>query len=452
MRFLKPRLLFILLFVSIFSGLAQTGIYDPSHLFSVDQLKEDFLFYRKKLEKIHPNLYLYTPKKEMDIFFDSLYGSITIPMTEMDFYNTITLLNSKIKDGHTMQLPSDEATTYFKNNGKFFPFYIFASTDKMFVNMNCSSDTSIYDGDEILSINGIPVNEIMQKLLMRQIRDGDNQTYPLWILNTYFKSYFSFTYGHPGSFAITYKNNNRIKTGTVSALSNDSINYYRLQKYSYRFADLKDQQGITLELKKDIKAYVLTIKDFHNEVLKNVYHQDFKKTISDYFSQLAKTNIDHLVIDIRNNQGGDVENGKELLSYLIDTAFAILDKGPSSGIMQPAEEVYRGKVYVLINGGSFSNSGIVSSCLQKNKRATFIGEETGGNKTILSGNAKSFVLPNTKINCEIAATEYLIRANSENNGHGVFPDYYVPCTIEDIINNRDNVKEFTFNLIGKDEK
>jgi C-terminal processing protease CtpA/Prc len=38
---------------------------------------------------------------------------------------------------------------------------------------------------------------------------------------------------------------------------------------------------------------------------------------------------------------------------------------------------FKGKIYVMINGGSFSASSLISSNL-KLKRVTFVGEETGG--------------------------------------------------------------------------
>src|SRR5262249_34499341 len=154
---------------------------------------------------------------------DSLYGSITTPLTERQFYNSVTLLNEKIKDGHTMFLPGEDAMNYSNTHGGFFPFYVFITGEKLFINMNCSADTTISEGSEILSINDKPAKEVLDFLLARQIRDGYNTTYPLWILNTYFKSYFAFSFGQPDSFEIFYKDNGSDKTTVIRALSNDSI-------------------------------------------------------------------------------------------------------------------------------------------------------------------------------------------------------------------------------------
>jgi C-terminal processing protease CtpA/Prc len=42
------------------------------------------------------------------------------------------------------------------------------------------------------------------------------------------------------------------------------------------------------------------------------------------------------------------------------------------------KNAFKGKVYVMINRGSFSASSVISSNLKGSKRATFVGEETGG--------------------------------------------------------------------------
>ena len=61
---------------------------------------------------------------------------------------------------------------------------------------------------------------------------------------------------------------------------------------------------------------------------------------------------------------------KEGEKYLYSTRF--------SKQKPPKPNNFKGKVYVLINGGSFSASSIISSNLKSTKRAIFVGEETGG--------------------------------------------------------------------------
>ena len=105
MNIIKRLSLVLSTILFAFTSFCQSNNYEPTHLYSVNELKADFQFLRTTIEKTHPNLYLYTSKAEFKSFFDSLYNSITTSLTELEFYNLITLLNLKIRDGHTMFLP-----------------------------------------------------------------------------------------------------------------------------------------------------------------------------------------------------------------------------------------------------------------------------------------------------------------------------------------------------------
>jgi C-terminal processing protease CtpA/Prc len=265
----------------------------------------------------------------------------------MEFYNLITLLNSKIKDGHTMFLPSEGASNHFNQNGKFFPFYIVIISSKLYVNMNCSADTSIKEGSEILSINGISTKNILSQLLMRQIRDGHNQTYPIWILTNYFKEYFSFSFGHPAKFSIKYKlRNSDQQTTDISSLSKDSIRIYRQAKYSNRALLTNEKQGIVLEMNKQSGIATLRVKSFDNGILNSVYKQDFNSTVQKMFIQIYNARIRNLILDIRDNQGGDFEPGKLLLSYLLRHSVKYLPYSKEYEIIIPKKNSFKGKLFI----------------------------------------------------------------------------------------------------------
>ncbi len=434
------------------TGFCQSNSYDPTHLYSVVELQTDFKFLQATLEKTHPNLYLYTPKEKLNLFFDSLYKCIVKPLSELEFYNLVTLINSKVKDGHTMLLPSEEAGNYFNQNAKYFPFYISILNNRLYVNMNCSADTSIKEGAEILNINGSNTKDILKYLLTRQIRDGNNKTYPIWILTTYFKEYFSFSFGHPNTFSIKYKTSKADNlTKTINALPKDSIRFYRQLKYANRNSISSEKQGITLQTNKQLSIATLSIKRFDADILKSVYNQNFDSTIKEIFNNIYEDHIQNLIIDIRNNQGGDFETGKLLLSYLLRQPIKYLPYCSESEIITPKQNSFKGNLYVLINGGSFSSAVILSSYLEMTKRAVFIGEETGGNKIIISGNTVDTILPNTKITFEIATTKYVIRKNL-NLGNGIIPKYQTTFTIDNIITDKDITKELALSIISKDKK
>ena len=442
--------LFLLTVLPALTGFCQGSNYDPSYRYSVNDLQTDFRFLKTNLEKTHPNLYSYTPKAEFNLLFDSLYKSITRPMTETEFYNLITLLNSKIKDGHTMFLPGQAALDYSNQNEKFLPFYVIISGDKLYVNMNCSPDTLIKEGAELLSINGIKAADIINQLLLRQIRDGDNKTYPIWILTNYFKEYFSFTFGHPNLFSIDYQTGSTHLQTTIKALSKDSVKYYRQAKYSNRILLTNEKTGIALAINKQLNVATLSIKSFDTGILSSVYKQNFDSTIKKIFIQLYNTHCGNLILDVRNNQGGDFEPGKLLLSYLLRQPVKYLPDSKEAGLISPRKNRFKGKLFILINGGSFSSTAILCSYLELTKRGVFIGDETAGNKVVISGDPIDMTLPNTRILCEVSTVKYIIR-NSNNDGHGITPSYYQIATIDDVVSNKDPAIELALKLIAKDK-
>lgn len=232
----------------------------------------------------------------------------------------------------------------------------------------------------------------------------------------------------------------------------------------------------------DSSVAVLRIKNFSQGRYYRVYEE--------FFDSIKKMNIKTLVIDIRDNPGGRVGDVVELYSYLTDKEYVMLQPAdvtsktslwkwgafrnapkvayPFIGVAYPfymgfsyfrttkngdANYQFRlvgsrprknnpnhfsGKVYVLINGGSFSASCILSSSLKSNPNVTFVGEETGGafNGTV-AGIMPVVDLPNSKIPLRLGLMNIKTINQTDVDGRGIFPDKEIIPTIEDKISNKD---------------
>ena len=426
--------------------------------FSKAELQTDFQIFRIKYESQLANLYLYSSKPELDHLLDSLYQNIK-PMTELEFYNYITPLSALVKDGHSNIFPSEQTIQQHNQHSKFFPFNIYFTDDKMFVVKNFSNDSSIADGTEILEINGLSAKAIMAFLVSRQVRDGYNEGYAFWILNSYFREYYSYHFGHANNYSLNVKTTNGSeKKIVVDGLSKNTISLNRAVRY------IQDKKNIReyLQIDTSTKAAIFTIKTWDNKKL--------NAEIDFVFSQLARNNVTNLILDLRDNQGGNFSPAIYLLSHLLNQPFAyfneikfVAGKSDTSQILkntnekivrtyQPNKNPYTGNLYVLINGGSFSNTGSFCSRIEFYKRGVFIGEETGGNKVIFSGvfglKLKT-VLPHTKITCENANYRITVTDLKENTGHGVCPTYLIKPTISDKLQNKDVVLNAVFELLKK---
>lgn len=460
----KKHLLLVGLLLIFSVSFSQKISYNPNIKYTPDQLKEDFQVFRYKLENNLANLYLYNTEQRIDFVFDSLYQNINKPMTDMEFYAYISQTISIIKDGHNFLYPDPVVTHYYNQRSKFIPYHLTWINDKLMVDKQCTPDSSVIIGSEILEINGLDSKYIFNELLRRQVRDGYNETYPIWILNHYFREYYSYIFGHPETFNIKYKTTNgEIKTVVVDGLTKENMVCYL---GSSLYPDLKKEKGVEYQFDESIKTGFLKVKSFDRSMYRKKFHQQYQSEIRKAFYEIKRDNVETLVLDLRNNQGGNFEYGQFLLSYILREPFHLIEqtkavkgynknrlkKGICYGtkLTKIKRNAYHGKLYVLINGGCFSNCGIVVSDLSFYNRGILIGEETGGNKAILSGNVgfeSVTVLPNTSIHCDPVNHQIQVNSKIENNGHGTMPNYLITPTLIDIINKNDVVKNFVYKMI-----
>jgi hypothetical protein len=429
----------------------QDTIYNSGKLYPASQLKADLHFLQAQLDSIHPGLYRYTTRDSLQAFFDNLNNTIVSPMQEQQFLSLIMLLNAKICDGHTMFLPSEAAMVSNNTRGRFLPFTVAFIKDRLYITENCSTDSSIQPGTEITEINGQDISAIMKQLLQRQIRDGQNQTYPLWILNHYFAAYYAYTFGQPASYSLHLINSKgKVVRRQVPSLTKDSIRLIRQKRYGGLQSQGGSKSGISLEEQKAINTAILKIRSFDADWLQAVHKQDFSSVIDSIFKQLRQHRIKNLLLDLRDNQGGDFETGRHLLSYLITSSSVYLTGSNESRRLQPKENNFTGKLFVLINGGSFSNTAIVSACLERDRHTTFIGEETGGNISMVYGEPAQVVLPHTRIQAYISTTAFPI--SRHRSDHGIIPQYLVQPSLTDLLTEKDTAKTLALKLITAEKK
>ena len=248
--------------------------------------------------------------------------------------------------------------------------------------------------------------------------------------------------------------------------------------YGYNELTKTNNRGLTF-IKKDSSVALLKIKHFELGNSALFYDQSFSKIES------HKTQT--LIIDLRNNPGGSLKEINTLYSYLSDSTYVfiepfqvvskttLIEKTPysnapliakilltpfyapytffkvhkktngnyyaSNSVSKPKtidKNAFKGKIYVLINGGTFSAASIISSNLKGSKRATFVGEETGGayNGTV-AGIMPTLKLPHSKIKITIGLLVVAPFHKTTIEGHGVFPDKEITPTINDFINGKD---------------
>lgn len=462
----KPKLiaLSIILFLSN-SVFSQTVAIDLK-TFSVDELKEDFTFWRNRIEQKHPLIYFYTSKNQIDWCFDSLYQQINSPMTELEFIKLLTPIMALIQDGHNYVIPSEIALAKIIDYKYLFPLDLKFIDERLYVVQDLSTSEVLLTGMEITSINNISSNDMFQVFQKNLGRDGNNYQYAYATINKYFRLYFHTYFGFDKEFLINYHSKDNIEnTCIIKGRSLDSIQKERLIRYPIE--ENNSTSGLNFYFIDSLHTAVLSIKTFSPTTT----NTKFQKEISNYFEAIKKNNALNLIIDLRDNSGGNPNLVKFILQHLFEEQFeqareCRIVKNSSNdkfsertrkqwypwygiGTFKPKKNNFKGNIYVLVNEGTYSAGVIFSSVLQKYNRAVFVGDETGGNPIIMAGYLikTSWKLPNTKIQIGSGILCTIYDDINLNQGRGLVPNYIVKTAPEDILSLNDKYLDYTLHLI-----
>jgi hypothetical protein len=455
-----------------------------SRKYSPAKLKEDAQVLENVVLAMHPVIGIYKSRDFYRNFLDSVRNSFTDSLTEKEFRLRLKLAVDQLHCGHTEVLHSSKyylESARHKNN--YSPYFFIPIQNKVYLltSLNKKRDTIIKRGNEIVAINGITTDSMLKYSKRFITTDGYNQTGKDHYIKYGFNTYYLSLFGRPDTFTVEYIRKDTLRKVTYPAYKAKSLpsipvggkddslyTLHRRAKMKYRFVD--DEK----------KTMVLKITSFSRKAFARSYHKVFRK--------LKKNDSENLVIDLRNNGGGSLENSYRLLSYLLDTAqtqtlrtairsypykrytngnfvfklmrfgFKLIAKKRTINdtdnfvyTIRPVKKYhYNKKVFVLVNGGSFSASCLVAAYLKYHNRATFIGEETAGAaEGCNAGITPYYKLPNTKIRVRMPAFRIVHDVEPVITGHGIIPDFRVEYTIRDFLNRRDLEMEKAMELIKK---
>lgn len=445
---------------------AQENAFDPKK-YSVEELQEDFNYMRSQIESKGTVIYLYNTKKETDQYFDSLFQCIKEPMTDIEFFRFVAPVQAFIKDAHTSITPSVAIRSTFFKNQQLFPLYIELIDQKVFVEANLSGNSALNAHQQIISINGIPMETIIQTCSRILPRDGYDTGHPLFWLNGDFSYYYYFVYGPSESYQLELKTKEGLKhIETVQGMSLDAI-----WEVDDLLNPVVESRNVYTTINDSLKTVILTINTFDDNEIEANHKTSFRKIINAEFDTILKTGYSNLIIDVRDNDGGNSGNGKRVLKHLLDTPFKIKEsvrvvKNKNEedlmkrtrtamngqfqrGTYSPHKKRFHGDVYVLGNGGSTSAAVIFATALDKRNRATFVGIEMGGNPIVMGGYLWGYLknTPNTKITFAVGNKLNILDNPELNTGHGLVPDYVVEESYADFIAGIDSQLLFTLKLI-----
>jgi hypothetical protein len=454
---------FTILFI-LLSALGK-GYGQDSLKFTKTQLAEDITYFIKNASEIHPNLYHSISEKQLTYKADSLVHSLPDSLTALMTYRTLAQVTALINEGHT----GANAPLYVKNkinNGSFdaIPFQAIDYDNATFIG-NLMIPGAKLSNIAVSSINGVGAATIFNEMTALK---GGLGSFRKVSVNKYFRFYLA-VIGIKQPYIISYNDeNHHIRQVTVG----------NMRELDYLAAISKPKDA----------------RDYTYEVIGNSIGCLNFKSMSDYnhfvlfcdsvFQSINQRHIHKLVVDLRENGGGNSALGMYLLNYIAQRPYRMAGNSErkvsqqfKDQILKPANrqlygETYNeylkmkngelwqvgandlirpdsmtnkfnGKVCFLIGPYTFSSANMLAATIKDYALAPLIGEPTGepGNDY---GELCNIKLPQTGW-ITFTSTTYWVRPNNDKADHNaIIPDYFVKSTSL----KGDNVLDYAMEFLG----
>ncbi len=461
-----------------------------------EKLLADFEIFKSALLEIHPGLYRFRTKIEIDSVFNHYQSVFSEPMSYEAAFLNFTRITSFIHCGHTFPSFFNQNSfikqVVLDRNDKL-PFTFRVLENRMFITENVSEEMDFPFGTEILSINGIKTSDFLNQTASLVKADGTNDNKRFIDLNTFgigdfemFDAYFPLVFPPKNerySLELIKPNSTQPEIVNLNTISREERKVRLKQKYPN--FPTQPSELWKLEFWENNTAY-LQLGTFDGFQLSF----EWKTFLKNAFDKINQNKTENLVIDIRWNEGGQddillylgeniaktkltISQKKDLVRYTkvseklrpylstwdntyfdltqkveeFDSSFYTLNQQSEIEI-KPNSKAFNGEIYLLINASNSSASFYFAEIAKENNLATLVGETTGGNQQGLNAGTMFFLrLPNSQIEIDIPIIGTF--SNDKPFG-GIVPDVVVSETYEDIVTKTDAVIEKTKQLIRKD--
>lgn len=190
-----------------------------------------------------------------------------------------------------------------------------------------------------------------------------------------------------------------------------------------------------LKLKQDGRDYKLGIieipafyLDFKAYRAGDPEYKSTTRDVKKLLTELQKEKVDGVVIDLRNNGGGSLQEATELTSLFIEKGPTVLVRN-SDGRVDVLEDenpgaFYKGPLALLVNRLSASASEIFAGAMQDYHRALIIGGKTFGKGTVQT------IQPLNHGELKLTLAKFYRVSGQSTQHQGVLPDIDYPSIID----------------------
>ena len=378
---------------------------------------EDAAYFQDRLREVHPNLYRVNTRSDWESAYQELTGGLD-DAAYSEFVVGISKFAALAADGHTNFVPFYVPNPGFEIR---LPVRFYVFKDGVYV-IAATSGSSEALGGKVVSINGHSIRRVLGGL--STLIGGDNPQWALrWaptLLQTpLYLEGLGFGAGDaagPQGFKL------KSPSGEIIDLSLQAEDLSEVEWTDAR-ATVSPQKDIPYSFESD-RAFDFTYWPEVDTVYA-VYNQvrdEEDETVAQFaqrlFSFIETRQAERLILDMRNNGGGNNYLNQPLLHGMI-----------SSSVNQP------GRLFILTGRRTFSAAMNLVTRAERHTQALFVGEPTAAAPNHY-GDPVLEQLPKTGLSY-IASTLYWQDAQPDDKRRWIYPDIPVQENFNDWLNGHD---------------
>lgn len=380
----------------------------------------------------HPAPFTVCPEPVFRERIAQIKAELPDTLTDLEFGRKVIPCVGMLGDGHTFvrfAYPTPEQLLFPEN---------------VRIDYRDSSLTLNGDSAKVIRINDMPVKDMLGDMV--QYIGGERMHFRFTCLQNQFCFFLNAFYPDSVYRLVLREPDGNLLEKTVLALPYKQI-VKMVEAYRVKKGKERKKAAYAFQLSPDKKSMFFEFNSFYDL-------DKFKVFADSMFRELKERKIRNLIIDIRNNGGGDSRLGDELLQYLLHVPFIQFGKMQArvgrytkslnvdwknitdtlfvvSPRLEPLRKEplrvsKRTKVYLLTSNSTFSSAAAFSWAFQYFKGGIVVGEESGG-MNVTFGDVWSYTLLHSRLHCGVSWKRFYHYGADDRDIHGTLPDVEVPA-------------------------
>lgn len=434
-------------------------------VFSVDVARSELTILYAGLEAAHYDLFAHRTRSAYERLLADLNASIDAPVSRQELAILAQRLTAYGRVGHArVDAPLQGAVLRLMEGGRFVPLFVRIDDRRVTLTATADAQGRFRAGDELVAINGTEAMAWVERLAQHVSSERPYMTHAM--MEESFPLLLGFALGDVVSVEVAVrKSSGETVSGPLDAITLDQRSQIRSAFPTPEIAT--DFSSRAFEILPNGIGY-LRPGPFAEQrdgagSDPNYDSRAFNAFIDEAFGRLLAAETQDLIIDLRNNPGGDNSFSDRIVAWIADRPFRFassfrlraspqtkawyaaradqVSADPALAAMAAAEAAqpdgtryayplplntpradprFRGRVHVLINRHSYSNAASTAALIQDYGFGQVLGEETADVPTTYAS-VLTFALPASGMVVTYPKSR-IVRPNGDETLRGVVPD------------------------------